>query len=154
MKKISFAFLFLITIMGQASGSDAISKSLMKEWTTFRTQVDQIEPQGDIGGYMLYRDYADMTLLWRTSSDAADNEVIRFFMQRSNGVIFAVTYHKSHVIMPGTVVLRRFVGGEPTGWINHTINFSTGEYIGSQGQQPTLTAQEKKMMKQWGIKEF
>ncbi len=154
MKKIALAFLVLLTIMGQAFGNENISQTLMKEWTTFRAQVDTIEPEGDIGGYMLYRDYEDMTLLWRTSSDAADNEVIRFFMQRPNGMVFAVTYHKSDVIVPGKVVLRRFVGNEPTGWINHTIDFTTGEYLGSQGQATTITASEKKMMKKWGIKEL
>lgn len=154
MKKSIFAFLFAVTMAGQIFANDTISKTIQKEWTIFRAQVDLIEPEGDIGGYMLYRDYADMTLLWRTSTDANDNEVIRFFMRRANGEIFAVTYHKSDVIVPGTVVLRRFVGTEPTGWINHTIDLTTGEYLGSQGQKPTLTSAEKKMMKQWGIKDL
>lgn len=154
MKKITFVFLVLLTVLSQAFGSDAISETLMKEWSTFRSKVDTIEPQGDIGGYMLYRDYNDMTLLWRTSSDTADNEVIRFFMQRNDGTVFAVTYHKSDIIVPGRIVLRRFVGTEPTGWINHTIDFNTGEYLGSQGQKPLLMKNEKKMMKEWGIREI
>lgn len=153
MKKCVVAFLFCLAIGAQAFGNE-ISETLMSEWKTFRAKVDQIEPHGDIGGYMLYRDYADMTLLWRTSTEDRDNEVIRFFMQRSNGTIFAITYHKSDIIAPGRVVLRRFVGGEPTGWINHTIDFSSGEYLGSQGQKPELQAGEKKMMKEWGIRFF
>lgn len=154
MKKIILAFLVLSTILGQAFANDTISQTLMKEWTTFRAKVDTIEPRGDIGGYMLYRDYQDMTLLWRTSNDTADNEVIRFFMERSNGENFVVTYHKSDVIVPGKIVLRRFVGTEPTGWINHTIDFNTGEYLGSQGQAPAIMTAEKKMMKEWGIRNF
>ena len=154
MKKIVFAFVMLLSLAGQAFGNDAISETLMKEWTTFRAQVDTIKPEGDVGGYMLYRNYQDMTLLWRTSSDSAENEVIRFFMKRSDGSVFAVTYHKSDVIVPGKVVLRRFVGTEPIGWINHTIDFNSGEYLNSQGETPILTAQEKKMMKDWGISEL
>lgn len=154
MKKIVLAFLMLISIFGQAFGNETISKTLMKEWNTFRAQVDTLTPDGDIGGYMLYREYQDMTLLWRTSSDTNDNEVIRFFMKRDDGAIFAVTYHKSNIIAPGRVVLRRFVGNEPTGWINHTIDFTTGEYLGSQGQATIITAKEKKMMKDWGIRNF
>lgn len=152
MKKIVFAFLVLFAVIGQAFADEGIAKSIMKEWRTFRAQVETIKPDGDIGGYMLYRDYQDMTLLWRISADPAENEVIRFFMQRPDGVVFAVTYHKSDVIIPGRIVLRRFIGTEPTGWINHTIDFLTGDYIGSQGQKPALTSQEKKMMSEWGIK--
>lgn len=151
MKKI---ILVLTLLVGQVFANDTIPQALMKEWTRFHNMVNEIEPHGDIGGYMLYRDYQDMTLLWRTSSDSKENEVIRFFMQRSNGEIFAVTYHKSDIIKPGRTVLRRFVGTEPTGWINHTIDFVSGEYLGAQGQQPAITSAEKKMMKEWGISNF
>lgn len=151
MKKIILVFTLLI---GQVFANDTISQVLMKEWTHFRAMVDKIEPQGDIGGYMLYRDYQDMTLLWRTSSDSTENEVIRFFMLRPDGMVFAVTYHKSDIIKPGTTVLRRFVGTEPTGWINHTIDYNSGEYLGSQGQESAITTSEKKMMKEWGIGTF
>lgn len=154
MKKILLSFLILFTTAAPVFGNDSISKTLMNEWKTFRNKVDTIEPQGDIGGYMLYRDYQDMTLLWRTSTEIGDNEVIRFFMERPDGGIFAVTYHKSDIIAPGRVVLRRFVGTEPTGWINHTIDFNTGEYLGSQGQKTSILSNEKKMMKEWGIKEL
>lgn len=153
MKKLILVFVFVFTSC-QIFASEKISQTLMNEWTHFRTMVDTIKPEGDIGGYMLYRDYADMTLLWRTSSETGENEVIRFFMQRSNGLVFAVTYHKSDIINPGRTVLRRFVGNEPTGWINHTIDFVTGEYLGTQGQEATLSVAEKKMMKEWNIKSF
>jgi hypothetical protein len=148
MKKTILIFVLLI---GHAFASDDISKTLIKEWTHFKALVEKVEPQGDIGGYMLYRDYQDMTLLWKTSSDSKENEVIRFFMLRPNGEVFAVTYHKSDIINPGRIVLRRFVGTEPTGWINHTIDFTTGQYIGTQGKHPDLLPSEKKMMKEWKI---
>lgn len=154
MKSIACILLVLFSIFAQSFGSDAIAPTLIKEWSRFRAQVDRIEPQGDIGGHVLYRDYEDMTLLWRTSTGTNDNEVIRFFMQRSSGEIFCVTYHKSDVIVPGKIVLRRFVGTEPTGWINHTIDLNTSEYLGTQGIAPTLMPQEKKMMKKWGIHAF
>lgn len=151
MKRMIFAFFVLLTVMGSAFAGESVAARIMGEWTKFRAQVDTIEPQGDIGGYMLYRDYTDMTLLWRTSTEPGENEVIRFFMQRPDGQVFAVTYHKSDIIMPGRVVLRRFVGTEPTGWINHTIDFESGDYIGTQGHMPELLKAEKKMMKEWGI---
>ncbi len=154
MKKIAFAFLVLFSLLGQVFANDTISSTLMKEWKTFREKVDTIQPDGDVGGYMLYRDYQDMTLLWRTSSEAGANEVIRFFMYRADGSVFTVTYHKSNIIAPGRVVLRRFVGTEPTGWINHTVDFETGKYLGSQGESPKITTSEKKVMKEWGIQIF
>jgi hypothetical protein len=154
MKKLAVVFFFLISIFGQSFANDTIAKTLLKEWKTFRTQVDTLEAQGDIGGYMFFKEYGKMTLLWRTSNESGDNEVIRFFMPRANGLDFAVTYHKSTVIVPGKVVLRRFVGTEPTGWINHTIDFNTGKFIGKQGDAATLSAEEKQMMKEWGIQNY
>lgn len=151
MKKIILVFLVQLGILTQVFANDFISQTLMKEWTTFRTQVNEITPDGDVGGYMLYREYGDMTLLWRTFEGEEENEVIRFFMQRKDGVVFAVTYHKSDIIVPGRIVLRRFVGTEPVGWINHTIDFNSLEYLGSQGFKPEITSQEKAMMKKWGI---
>lgn len=144
-------FLLFVLFTSQVFANDHISQTLMKEWADFRKLVDKVEPQGDIGGYMLYRDFTDVTLLWRTSDNTEENEVIRFFMQRPSGEVFAVTYHKSDIIKPGRTVLRRFVGPEPIGWINHTIDFNSGEYLGLQGEEPTLTNAEKKMMKNWGI---
>ena len=134
--------------------NENIAQTLLKEWTHFRDLVDTIEPQGDIGGYMLYRDYQDMTLLWRTSNDTIENEAIRFFMMRADGSVFAVTYHKSDIINPGKTVLRRFVGTEPVGWVEHTVDFNTGKYLGSSGEAATLTSSEKKMMKEWKITHF
>lgn len=151
MKKFILMFTLLI---GHAFANDTISETLMKEWTHFHAMVDTIKPQGDLGGYMLYRDYQDMTLLWRTSTNSSDNEVVRFFMQRSSGVVFAVTYHKSNIINPGRTVLRRFIGTEPTGWTNHTIDLKTGEYLGSQGLGQEITSAEEKMMREWGITIF
>lgn len=126
----------------------------MKEWSNFRTLVDTLEADGDVGGYMDFKKYGEMTLLWRTSDNTNDNEVIRFFRTRPGHQSFAVTYHKSHIIVPGKVVLRRFIGPEPTGWINHTIDFETGEYLGRQGFTPSLTKAEKKLLKDWDITEF
>lgn len=131
-----------------------ISETLMKEWNTFRALVETLEADGDVGGYMDYKEYGETTLLWRISDDAQDNEVIRFFRTRPGQQSFAVTYHKSHHIVPGTVVLRRFIGPEPSGWINHTIDFVTGDYFGQQGYTPLLTREEKELLEDWDITEL
>lgn len=154
MKKLLFVFLFLSissTAFGQ-SASEVVS-TLQAEWSRFRTLVDTLTPDGEIGGYMQYVEYEDVTLLWRVSDDASDNEVIRFFIDREGHQSFAVTYHRSHHIIPGQTVIRRFLGGEPTGWINHTIDYNTGEYLGRQGSFPyNLRANEMKMLENWEIK--
>lgn len=151
MKKLLFALVLLST---QAFGQNAetISKTLQSEWSEFRSHVETLEADGDIGGYMEYKEFGEMTLLWRISDEPSDNEVIRFYMDRPGIKSFAVTYHKSHQIVEGKTVLRRFVGTEPTGWINHTIDFVTGDYLGQQGYFPYgLKDEELDMMKEWNI---
>lgn len=153
MKRFILICLFL---MGNAlaQNDQQISETLKEEWQEYRLMVDSLKADGDVGGYMLFKTYGEMILLWRTSEGTEDNEVIRFYMMRSLGVSFAVTYHKSNLIIPGKVVLRRFIGPEPTGWINHTIDYDSGEYLGSQGTHPEITSREKKMMDEWGITVF
>lgn len=154
MKKI---FLIIMIFAGHAFAANTnnlISTTLLQEWKQLRKLVSSLEPQGQVGEYMYYRNYDNMTLLWRISTDSTENEMIRFFMKRPDGEIFAVTYHKSDLIKPGTIVLRRFVGTEPTGWINHTINLNSGAYLGVQGTQPSLTPEENKIMKEWNIHPF
>ena len=153
MKKM---FLVFVLLMSSAFADDAkISQTLMEEWNRFRTLVDTLKADGDIAEYMLYKKYGDMDLLWRTSDDENDNQTIRFFMKKRNGDVFAVTYHLSvNVIVDGRRVIRRFIGPEPSGWINHTIDYDTKEYYGQQGWKPFLSAKEKKLLKDWGITFF
>lgn len=151
MKKFLFA---LILLSSQAFGqsAEAISEAVRSEWSEFRDYVETLEADGDIGGYMEYKEFGDMKLLWRISEDPSDNEVIRFYMPRPGVKSFAVTYHRSHQIVQGKTVLRRFIGTEPTGWVNHTIDYATGEYLGQQGFFPHgLRQKELDMMEDWGI---
>lgn len=139
---------------------------ILSEWNRHYALVSNLKPDGDIGGYMLYREYSEydnLILLWKIHTNSESDEVIRFFRKRpmgsgnNDGQVFAVTYHKSQIIVPGEVVLRRFIGTEPTGWSNDTVNFTTGEYLGHQGEveiQSKLTKEEKSMLKNFNIKIF
>lgn len=152
--KLLLAFVLLQFGQAFAQSAEQISQTLQEEWSRFRAHVEEVTADGDVGGYMDYKEYGDMTLLWRTSGDPSDNEVVRFYMSRENSSDwFSVTYHKSSSIIDGRTVLRRFVGPEPSGWINHTIDYHTGEYLGSQGYFPyALSDSELEMMKAWNIR--
>lgn len=152
MRKLFFILLLLSSqLMAQTSDP---SQTIHSEWQEFRQLVTTVKADGDIGGYMLYKDYPGIKLLWRTNDQQNENEVIRFFRLRASGKVFSVTYHKSHTIIPGRTVLRRFIGTEPTGWINHTIDFYSGEYLGQQGSTPNLTQEEEYLLEEWGIENF
>ena len=151
MKKLLVLFLFLSSHVFALTGEE-ISENLQGEWSKFRTLVETLEADGDIGGYMDFKRYEDVTLLWRIDDDFTGNEVVRFYIPREGRLEnFAVTYHKSTSIIDGRVVLRRFVGPEPTGWINYTIDYETGEYLGSQGFTPRLLENEVVFLREWGI---
>lgn len=151
---MKFILIGMLALFGQAFAQSDISQTLLKEWNTFRSLVETLSPDGDIGGYMDYKEYGETLLLWRVSQEPSSNEVIRFYRTRPNGQSFAVTYHKSHIIAPGRVVLRRFIGPEPTGWINHTIDFLSGEYLGEQGFRPSLSRSEQEFLEDWDIAEL
>ncbi len=154
MKKIIYSIIVVMSLFSQVFANEQISKKLQSEWAGLKAKTAALVADGELGGYMFYKEYGNLTLLWRTSEDKNENEVIRLFLEKNNGVHFVITYHKSDLIVPGRQVLRRFVGTEPVGWINHTIDLESGDYLGTQGQAPILTSEEKKLMKDWSIENF
>lgn len=151
MKKAMMILTLVLSFVGQAQASSSYSQTILAEWARFRSMVANLDAEGEVGGYMKFVRYDNMTLLWRTSADKTENEVIRFFQKRPSGDVFAVTYHKSKDIVPGATVIRRFVGTEPSGWINHTVDYFTGDYLGSQGGKPYLMPAERQLMSDWKI---
>jgi hypothetical protein len=151
MKKLLLLF---ILFLNHSFASEQMAQTLIREWNQLANYVQELKPDGSIDGYTMFREFADVTLLWETSEVFQGRERIRFYQERNNGSSFAVTYHRSGIIIPERMVLRRFIGPEPTGWINHTVDLATGEYLGSQGQLPKLSTREKKLLKEWGISHF
>ncbi|EQC43731.1 hypothetical protein [Bacteriovorax sp. Seq25_V] len=131
--------------------SDPDAKTLMEEYQRFRTLVSTMKPDHLVGGWYKAKEYDGMTLMWNLGDEITDREVIRFFRKKYDGSIFAVTYHRSDYIVDGRIVLRRFVGPEPTGWVNHTIDYETGEELGSQGWWPTLDKSDEAFLNEWKI---
>ena len=129
-----------------------VSQTLMNEWNQLNDHIENISKDGSIGGYMDYKSYGDVTLLWRTGEMSTyGDEVIRLYKENNQGRSFVVSYYKSHNIIEGKVVLRRFIGPEPSGWIHHTIDYNNGDYLQRQGRTPYLSTSEKQMLNTWGI---
>ena len=127
------------------------AKTLMTEYQEFRSMVSNMEHDYLVGGWYKAKDFGETTLMWNLGDDLSDREVIRFFRRKADGSVFTVTYHRSDYIVDGRIVLRRFVGPEPTGWINHTIDYETGEQLGSQGWWPIFDESDHDFMKKWGF---
>ena len=151
MKKL---LLILVFLSSNVSAYDAtqISNILSNEWTKFENLVKTLEPAGDVGGYLNYVNYGDSKILWRISDDDSDRQVIRFYLEGEDGVPFTISYYKTDDIVDGHMVVRRFIKTGPTSWINHTIDFESGDYLGSQGWFPIdITKKEEALMDLWGI---
>lgn len=158
MRLLLFLSIFLAPhAFSEASLSgEEISQILQMEWKQLRETVGSLKPDGKVGGFYDEKVYDGYSLMWKISDQAEDNEVIRFYAERPDSdKAFAVTYYKSYAIAPGRLVIRRFVGAEPHGWKNHTVDLNTGEYLGTQGAwKPDITESEKLILKEWGIQPF
>lgn len=152
MKSLILCFVFIIgsPVFGQMDDGSAV---LMSEWSKFRKMVETLEPDEEVAGYYKSKAFGDVLLMWRISEDSSDDEVIRFYVEREGEEkYFNVTYHKNKSIVPGRQVLRRFLGTEPSGWKNHTIDFNSGEYLGSQGAwRPDVSEKNMEVLNEWGI---
>jgi hypothetical protein len=92
--------------------------------------------------------------MWQLAREEGDSERIRLFREREDDdqTWFAITYHHSKYILEGTDVIRRFVGPEPSGWRNDTVDAKTGEFLQTQGaQRPLLTHREAEILADWNI---
>ena len=150
------SFIFNSGLMADANHETA-SRKLIDEYQQLRTVVSQIQPDNqDEGPYLKQKDYGNYVLLWSladTNSNISTNERIRIYIpSQGDHQDFAVTYVKSTMIAPGQVVLRKFIGPEPSGWRNDTVDYATGEYLGRQGSSwITIPEHVKSILTQYDI---
>lgn len=151
---MKYIFAILMLFSGALNAEPSHSEILLQEWSSLRKMVGELVPDGEIGGYYSTKSFDGVTLMWRTRGEKGD-EVIRLFFDKKleDGRYFHVTYYKNDYIVEGRTVLRRFLGLEPSGWGNHTIDFETGDYLGSQGNtKPTINEEQQKILDEWNIK--
>lgn len=155
MKTLLLTFLTVSFLSLPAHASGEIAARVHAEYSRLRALVSTLEPEFEVGGYLKGKSYGDHELLWHISEDPADSEVIRIFRDKAGHESFDVTFHRNQAIVPGRTVIRRFVGPNPTGWRNDTIDAETREYLGSQGtRRPRLDPREEEILRKWDIELF
>ena len=161
--KCLLTFLTVAFFSLPAHASERIAGRLHSEYARLRALVEKLEPEFEVGGYLKGRRYGDHELLWRLAEEPGcssahlrcDAEVIRIFRDKAGHESFDVTFHRNQAIVPGRTVIRRFVGPNPTGWRNDTIDADSREYLGSQGaRRPRLDRREEEILRQWDIELF
>lgn len=150
-----FLFPILITFnfLAQAQVKKSESLVLKTEFHRLLDFVQVLPPDGQIGGFMNYKNIGTHTLLWDLGETSSDRTVIRIYSQHHDGTeSFAVSYYRSRDIVPGRTVIRRFVGPIVTGWRNDTIDLETDKYLGTQGKAvPKMTDSDLKLLKMWKV---
>lgn len=150
---IAFALTALLSATAHASGS--IGQRIDSEFQRLKALAGSLEPEFEVGGYLKGKRYGDHELLWHLAEEEGDAEVIRIYRDKPGHESFDVTFHRNQAIVPGRTVIRRFVGPNPTGWRNDTIDAGTLEYLGSQGtRRPRMDAAEEAILRKWDIELF
>ena len=131
------------------------SKNLVEDYLELRSKVERIESDGPIGGFGESKQYPDYLLIWKLgdSADKASWEFIRFMVEGAEGEKnFQITYYLSTQIVPGSKVVRRFIGPDQTGWQNVTADYPSGKVIGHQGvSKPRMHPTLYKIIESWGL---
>jgi hypothetical protein len=128
------------------------AEQLLLEYSSLKQWTSEVQSDGVIGGLYQFVQMDGYKIMFSQEFDG-DHDVIRFFMAReAPRKDFAITYFWSRYIKQDRVVLRRFVGHEPSGWRNDTIDVETLEYLGRQGRRDLrLPEDEESILEQWGI---
>ena len=149
----------IVLIVGVVISTSAFASpqadQLIAEFEWLKSWAENAEPDGKIGSLYPYVQHDGYVVMFSEEFDGK-HDVVRFLVQREAPVKdFAISYYWSKYIVEGRVVLRRFVGTEPTGWKNHTVDVNTREYLGSQGRRVlNLSDDEKELLQDWGIQQL
>ena len=150
-----FLLFFAAFVSVTAHATEPRAQRLNQEFTRLRAFVQTLEAEFEVGGYLKGKSYGDHELLWHLGEETGDSEVIRIYRDKPGHESFDVTFHRNQAIAPGRTVIRRFVGPNPTGWRNDTIDADTLEYLGSQGtSRPRLDQAEEAILRKWDIELF
>lgn len=148
---------FLFTLLVAAflhlpSLASTPAEILTEEFDRIQKWILTQTPDGNVGGLYDYVQMDGYLILFSQEFDK-DHDTIRFFLNReAPEKDFAITYHYTRHIVRGRTVIRRFIGPEPTGWRNDTIDVNTGEYLGAQGARKLrLKPDEQRIIDHWGL---
>ncbi|MEO0335678.1 MAG: hypothetical protein AAF202_04765 [Pseudomonadota bacterium] len=147
---------FLMTVLAFVFCFSAVAspeaEQLVKEFNSLKQWALEQEMDGVVGGLYPYVQQDGYIVMFSKEFDG-EHDVIRFFLGRSAPQKdFAVSYYWSRYMFEGRRVLRRFVGPEPTGWRNDTVDVDTFEYLGRQGRSElSLSDEELEILEAWGI---
>jgi hypothetical protein len=132
---------------------------LIAEFTKLYNFVSTAKEDGRIDDFMKYKNMNGYEILWDLMTDGSEFDSIAIYRQGSENPShpsereFAVAYYRSTQIIEGRNVIRRFVGPTVADWRNDTIDFETGEYLGSQGRpDPLVTKGDQAILDEWGIR--
>ncbi len=127
--------------------------TLILEWSRLAEHVENLTPDGLVGGVYHEKVYDDVSLMWKM--DDENHQIIRIYAEQPDGRPFHITYYKSRHILNDHLVLRRFLGEDPGGWKAHTIDFEKKEYLGTQGlKEVKPTQNQHRILNHWKISNF
>ena len=154
MKKLLLSFTFLFVFQVFAASNQEKADTILEEYHRLRSYVSELEPDRMIGNFHKVKEFKNHIIVWSLDDDTKYHEMIRIYKNKgAKG--FAITFHRSQTIIDDRLVVRRFIGPEPFGWRNDTVDLETEEYISAQGMRdPQLTEGDLKILKKWDITLF
>ena len=161
LKHFALLCILIHPFMAYANGPTP-SSELIDEYERLRAKVSQLKSDNPSDPSRRgEKEYGTHFVFWsledRDVSAPGYHETIRIFIPPTATYPknFAVSYHKSTHILSEALVLRKFVGPEPSGWRNDTINYATKEYLGMQGSRWVETPEHvEDILAQWDITPF
>lgn len=148
---MSVLLLALTLFVSPARAGQEIGPEIQAQFQRLHSFVSALEPEFTVGGYLKGKSYGDHELLWHLATEPGEAEVIRVYREKGpSEQAFDITFHRNRAIVPGRIVIRRFVGPESTGWRNDTVDEETGDYLGMQGEvNPAVDARDQAILRKW-----
>jgi hypothetical protein len=146
-------YIFSLILGLMSSHAAPRGQALIEEYGRLKTKVLKLKPEFEVGGLLKGKDYGDYKLLWRFAEQKGEHEVIRLLRSKADGhQDFEIAFHVSSEIVPGRLVIRRFVGPASSGWRADTVDAFSGEDLGTQGTEtPFLDSRDVQILKDWEL---
>ena len=124
-----FVTALLVLQIPAFAARDSRSDVILKEYNRLYELVQTLEPEFEVGGLLKGVKMKGVELLWDLASGPSDYDIIRLFVDHPTDPdkFFSVDYYRGTHLIDGHNVVRRFIEPSSSMWVNHTIDFDTGD---------------------------
>lgn len=153
---IAFIAFPLCLSLGSQAFADENAEIIISEFNKLLDIVKNSQHDRMVGDLLKAKDFGNgVSLLWKIGETDKDSTTIRIRSKREGEKTFDISYHRSSMLVKGTIVIRRFIGFPQATWRSDTVDLNMSSYLSYLGvggsQHLFLSEANINLLSTWGV---